>query len=99
MSGATHEVGAPEPRIVVPMELVLTPRGNRLIPGTWTRGHRSQQAYSSVCGTSTLGHWAGQWCFRKIEPSRRARSGWRAAGVRHLQRQSQQNRRGVMYVL
>jgi hypothetical protein len=48
MSGATHEVGAPEPRIVVPMELVLTPRGNRLILGTWTRGHRSQPAYSSV---------------------------------------------------
>ena len=99
MSGATHEVGAPEPRIVVPMELVLTPRGNRLIPGTWTRGHRSQQAYFSVCGTSTLGHWAGQWCFRKIEPSRRARSGWRAAGVRHPQGASNQNRRGVMYVL
>lgn len=42
MSGATNnEVGAPETRIVVPLELVLTPRGNRLKPGTWTRGHRS----------------------------------------------------------
>jgi hypothetical protein len=49
MSGATNtEVGAPETRIMVPMELVLTPRGNRLKSGTWTRGHRSQQAYSSV---------------------------------------------------
>jgi len=49
MSGATNnEVGAPETRIMVPMELVLTPRDGRLKPGTWTRGHRSPQAYSSV---------------------------------------------------
>jgi hypothetical protein len=48
MSGATNEVGAPETRIAVPMELVLTPRDGCLKPGTWTRGHRSHQAYSSV---------------------------------------------------
>jgi len=32
MSGATNEVGAPEIRIAVPVELVLTPRGKDLIP-------------------------------------------------------------------
>jgi hypothetical protein len=32
MSGATKEVGAPEIRIAVPLELVLTPRGKDLIP-------------------------------------------------------------------
>jgi len=32
MSGATKEVGAPETRITVPLELVLTPRGKDLIP-------------------------------------------------------------------
>ena len=48
-SGATNKAGAPETRIAVPMELVLTPRGNRLNPGTWTRGHRSNGAYSSGC--------------------------------------------------
>ena len=31
-SGATNEVGAPEIRIVVPLELVLTPRDNDLTP-------------------------------------------------------------------
>jgi hypothetical protein len=48
VSGATHEVGAPETRIMVPIELVLTPRDSHLKPGTWTRGHRSYQAYYSV---------------------------------------------------
>ena len=32
MSGATNEVGAPEIRIVVPLELVLTPRDKDLTP-------------------------------------------------------------------
>ncbi len=49
MSGATNEAGAPETRIAVHMELVLTPRGNGLDPGTWTRGHRSNEAYSLAC--------------------------------------------------
>ena len=60
MSGATNdEVGAPETRITVPMELVLTPRDDCLNPGTWTRGHRSKQAYSSECWRQPLGSgWA-----------------------------------------
>ena len=34
------DVGAPENRIMVPKEHVLTPRGSDIYPGTWTRGHR-----------------------------------------------------------
>jgi len=38
--GATPDVGAPENRITVPKEHVLTPRGSDIYPATWTRGHR-----------------------------------------------------------
>jgi hypothetical protein len=36
-SGATNEMGAPDIRIVVPLELVLTPWDENLLPSTWTR--------------------------------------------------------------
>src|SRR5215470_7039931 len=48
MSGGTNEVGAPENRIVVRKELVLTPRAQNLIPGIWTRAHRSSPVYCAA---------------------------------------------------
>jgi hypothetical protein len=41
--GATIDVGAPENRIIVLKGHVLTPRGNDIYPGIWTRGHRPPQ--------------------------------------------------------
>ncbi|MGH7545174.1 MAG: hypothetical protein ACREKI_03225, partial [Gemmatimonadota bacterium] len=45
-SGRCHtEIGAPDTRIAVPEEPVLTPRDRDLDPGTWTGGHRPRPSW------------------------------------------------------
>ena len=47
MSGATNEVGAPETGFAVLRTSPDAP-GRRPLPGTWTRGHRSEVPYHLV---------------------------------------------------